>query len=64
MGVWLAKVSETSHKTEERKTYFVYGSGLIAVPYHRMNEIPRLKAQFHSDEVSWAMTAARTRKIA
>ena len=64
MGVWLVRMSEKSHKTEEGKTYFVYGSGLMAVPYNRMNEIPKMKARFHADEVSWAMAAARTRKIA
>lgn len=46
------------------KSYYVYGSGLMAVPFSRVNDIPRLKAEFHANEVSWAMTAARTRKLA
>ena len=57
-------MSETCHEIDEGKTYFVYGSGLMAVPYHRLNDIPRMKAQFHADEVAWAMNAARTRKLA
>jgi hypothetical protein len=46
------------------RTYYVYGSGLMAVPFSRMNDVSRLKAEFHSSEVSWAMMAARTRKLA
>jgi hypothetical protein len=45
-------------------TSYVYGSGLMAVPYSRINDIPRLKSEFHASEVSWAMAAARTRKLA
>lgn len=46
------------------RTYYVPGSGLMAVPYHRINDILRLKSEFHASEVSWAMMVARTRKIA
>ena len=46
------------------RTYYVYGSGLMAVPFSRVNDIPRLKSEFHASEVSWARTAARLRKIA
>jgi hypothetical protein len=46
------------------KTYFVYGSGLMAVPFSRVNDVPRLKSEFHASEVSWALMAARTRKLA
>ncbi len=48
----------------EGKTYFVYGSGLVAVPYGRLNEIPKLRNEFHANEVSMAVMAARARKIA
>lgn len=44
--------------------YYVFGSGLMAVPSGRLNEIPRMKAEFHAEEVKLAMTAARTRKVA
>ncbi len=64
MHVWLSKMSEITIVNEGRKTYYVYGSGLMAVPYHRINEIPRLKAEFHASEVNFALTAARARKIA
>jgi hypothetical protein len=52
------------HVTEVGKAYLVYGSGLMAVPYGRLNEIPKMKTEFHASEVSWAMMAARTRKLA
>ncbi len=51
-------------KTDEARTYFVYGSGLMPVPYWRLNEVPRLRAEFHADEVSRAMVAARARFLA
>ena len=57
-------MSETSEFKGVGKTYYVYGSGLMAVPFSRVNDIPRLKSEFHASEVSWAMSAARTRKIA
>jgi len=57
-------MNQTSHKTEVGKSYLVYGSGLMAVPYGRLNEIPRIKAEFHENEVAWAKKAALTRKIA
>ncbi len=51
-------------KAEEGKTCFVYGSGLMAVPYGRINEIRKLKAEFHEDEVRKAFVAALARKLA
>ena len=57
-------MSETSNPPQDGKTYYVYGSGLIAVPYSRMNEIPRLRLEYHSEEVRKAMMAAMTRKFA
>jgi hypothetical protein len=64
MSIWLVKMSETSNPPQDGKTYYVYGSGLIAVPYSRMNDIPRLRLEYHSEEVRKAMMAARTRKFA
>ena len=57
-------MSETHKATERGRSYYVYGSGLMAVPYHRLNDIPRLKSEFHAAEVSWAIMAAQTRKVA
>jgi hypothetical protein len=44
-----------------RKTYYVYGSGLFAVPSSRINEIPRLRSEYHSAEakVAWALVRSR-----
>ncbi len=44
--------------------YLVQGSGLMAVPSGRINEIPRLKQEFHAGEVAFALAAARARKPA
>lgn len=57
-------MSKTSRPPQDSRTYYVYGSGLIAVPYARMNEVPRLRLEYHSEEVRKAMMAAQTRKIA
>ncbi len=57
-------MNDTCQRAEEGKTYFVYGSGLMAVPYWKLNEIPKLKAEFHEKEVSKAVMAARARKLA
>lgn len=57
-------MSNTGQQIEEGKTYFVYGSGLMAVPYWRLNEIPKLKNEFHANEANVAMMAALARKIA
>lgn len=45
----------------ERKTYYVYGSGLFAVPSSRINEIPRLRTEYHSAEarIAWAFVQSR-----
>ncbi|HEV2225509.1 MAG TPA: hypothetical protein VGR56_01740 [Nitrososphaerales archaeon] len=44
-----------------RKTYYVYGSGLFAVPATRINEIARLRSEYHSTEakVAWALIRSR-----
>ena len=44
-----------------RKTYYVYGSGLFAVPGTRINEIPRLRSEYHSKEanIAWALILSR-----
>ncbi len=57
-------MDNTCRQTEVGKTYFVYGSGLMAVPYGRVNEIPKLRNEFHMNEVSMAFMAARARMIA
>jgi hypothetical protein len=64
MRVWVVKMNETYHPLKDSKTYYVYGSGLIAIPSSRMNEVSRMKLEYHSEEVRKAMMAARTRKIA
>lgn len=57
-------MENTCQEVETGRTYFVYGSGLMAVPYGRLNEIPKLRSEFHANEVSMAMMAARARKLA
>jgi hypothetical protein len=55
-------MSTTHGVVDRRQTYYVPGSGLFAVPGDRLNEIPALKAEFHSAEASKAMAAALVRK--
>ena len=64
MDVWLIEMSETNHSRIGGKTYYMYGSGLIAVPSTRVNEFPRLKAEFHAEEVRKGMMLAWARKPA
>ena len=44
-----------------RKTYYVYGSGLFPVPSSRINEIPKLRSEYHSAEakIAWAFVQSR-----
>ncbi len=44
-----------------KKTYYVYGSGLFPVPSTRINEIPRLRSEYHSKEakIAWALIRSR-----
>ena len=46
------------------KTYYIHGSGLMGVPSARVNEIPRLKAEFHAGESKRALEFARMKKVA
>ncbi len=57
-------MNNACRQMEAGKTYFVYGSGLMAVPYGRLNEIPKLRSEFHANEVGMAMMAARARNLA
>ncbi len=49
---------------ERRQTVYVPGSGLIAVPMSRVNEIEQVKAEYHAAETEWAVKAFKTRKVA
>jgi hypothetical protein len=64
MDVWLIEMSTTSQSKTSSKGYWMYGSGLIAVPHNRVNEFPRLKAEFHAEEVRKGMMLALARKMA
>jgi hypothetical protein len=48
----------------EGATFYVYGSGLMPVPYCSLNEVPRLKSEFHASEAKQAMMLAFARKLA
>ncbi len=56
-------MSETCTPTHGARTYYVYGSGLIPVPHHRVNEIPEMKAEYHAAEAKRAMMIASSRKL-
>jgi len=55
-------MNNTDQHPAGRKTYYVYGSGLIPVPWMRTNEISRLIAEFHAEEAKRAMMLALVRK--
>jgi hypothetical protein len=57
------QMSETGCHDEGRQTYYVYGSGLVAVPYHRMNDVPEMKLEFHARESRNALLLAWARKL-
>ncbi len=63
-GVWLTKMEKTTEPKAERKTYYVRGSGLFAVPSERIHEIPKLRSEFHVDEAKKAILFARAWKPA
>jgi len=46
------------------KAYYMYGSGLIAVPASRLHEFPKLKVEFHTEEARKGMMLAWARKMA
>ena len=64
MGVLLIEMNSTSQVQKTSKAYWMYGSGLIAVPHSRVNEFPRLKVEFHAEEVRKGMMLAWARKMA
>ena len=58
--VWLSEMSAIDDVCP-KKTYYVYGSGLFAVPSTRVNEIPKLRSEYHASEVkiAWALIRSR-----
>jgi hypothetical protein len=56
-------MSEICTKVHEAETYYVPGSGLMGVPHERMNDIPRLRSEFHAGEAKRAMMLALARRI-
>jgi hypothetical protein len=60
MDVCMSKMS-TIEELSLRKTYYVYGSGLFAVPSSRVNDIPRLRSEYHAAEAkkAWALMQSR-----
>ncbi len=58
------QMSEICDRETRLETYYVHGSGLMAVPYHRLNEIPELKLEFHANESRRAVLMASVRKVA
>ena len=57
-------MSKTNQKRNGSKAYYMFGSGLIAVPLSRINEFPKLKVEFHTEEVRKGMMLAWARKMA
>lgn len=60
MDVCMSEMS-TIEETCLRKTYYVYGSGLFAIPSSRVNDIPRLRSEYHEAEAkrAWALLQSR-----
>jgi hypothetical protein len=61
MDVCMIEMNSTIDGFSEKKTYYVYGSGLFAVPGSRINEIPRLRSEHHAAEAkrAWAFAQGR-----
>jgi len=57
-------MNETGVPQREAQTYYVYGSGLIAIPRNRVNDVPELKSESHAAEAKRAMLFAWARKLA
>jgi hypothetical protein len=57
-------MSETCIHVHGPETYYVEGSGLIAIPHHRVNDIQRLRHEYHESEARRAMMLAWSRKLA
>lgn len=46
----------------KRKAYYVYGSGLFGIPEERVNEIHKLRKEFHEEEARRARLIALARR--
>ncbi len=57
-------MSEINARARVRAVYYVHGSGLMGIPYHMLNEVPRMRIEFHANEAKRAMSAAWARKPA
>ena len=57
-------MSEINAKARGRVVYYVHGSGLMGIPFYKLNEIPRMRIEFHANEAKRAMLAAWARKPA
>jgi hypothetical protein len=57
----MSEMNKTIDYSCQRKTYYVYGSGLFAVPSSRVNDISTLRSEYHSVEAkkAWALALAR-----
>jgi hypothetical protein len=55
-----------SSGTSEKKSQTVYvkGSGLVPVPVSQINEVPKIIAEHHANEVERLMRLAKYRKMA
>ena len=63
MLIWMIKMEDTNEIQNGQRMFYVYGSGLIAVPSAELNEVPRLRSEFHSREVKKAFMFARVRYL-
>ncbi len=50
MVVWVIPMENIDSQTCEPEVFYVHGSGLFGVPRDRMNDIPKLRAEFHANE--------------
>ncbi len=64
MGVWLSEMSEIHVSPKMMRTYYVYGSGLIPVPHERVNDISRLKSEYHADQSKRGVMLAMAIRVA
>ncbi|MDA4120853.1 MAG: hypothetical protein OK404_00420 [Thaumarchaeota archaeon] len=58
----MSKMSVETCQPKGRKTYYVFGSGLLAIPEERTNEIHKLKREFHEEEARRAILIALARR--
>ncbi|MDA4125486.1 MAG: hypothetical protein OK438_08615 [Thaumarchaeota archaeon] len=55
---------QTKTEDEEGEVYYVPGSELIAVPYHSLGQIRRIRQEHHRREVQHAILLASSLKRA